>query len=409
MSQYQLPNIDPDVNTGTQLSQWLNLWANALETTQIGPTRPVGVSAGFLWIEDVSPTLWNMKVFDGVQDITIASMNPSTGQPIVGGLGTAAYADLMETLFDATPGAVMTTGAFGLAGNALNTTNYDTLSASGFYYNAAASTSGAPSAAANFRVFHHNISANEASQIAVLGLLSYSRSKAAGTWGAWVTNWNSSNLVKQTSSSDGAVGRALLTGAFGIGGSVIASADANAIGFGGLYGVTAGTANIPVGQAGAIISCVSGTSAATQLYVADVDSAMYVRSKAANVWGAWKTVSLSGGNPQVNNTLDKWINKGSVTGSAAVNPLDGGAQSAAMIGDTSFTFTTAGIPSGYSCVMTLQLYGGFVPTFPAGISWPDATVPAYDTAATYTFEFVNKSGTVSVSGFQSGNKMGVPA
>lgn len=91
---------------------------------------------------------------------------------------------------DATAGALMQVGAFGLGLNALGTTlqiaDFDTANVSGLYKGAGTGTSNGPSSnfAGMVLVMAHNT--NRCAQIAVspAGAL-YVRAKNAGTWGAW--------------------------------------------------------------------------------------------------------------------------------------------------------------------------------------------------------------------------------
>jgi hypothetical protein len=76
MSQANLV-ISPTVDTGTTLSEKLNAWREALYSMQRGATRPAYAIAGFQWIDEVSASEWVWYMYDGTQDIQIATFNPT--------------------------------------------------------------------------------------------------------------------------------------------------------------------------------------------------------------------------------------------------------------------------------------------------------------------------------------------
>lgn len=71
---------------------------NALANTHKGSNPPQGVVAGQMWIDDTNdPTSWLLKVFDGTDHISVASIDPTNNAvtPYSGGqlLGSAANKD----------------------------------------------------------------------------------------------------------------------------------------------------------------------------------------------------------------------------------------------------------------------------------------------------------------------------
>ena len=66
MSQFDMPTIDPTVNTGTQLfANWLNSWQDAVESSHAGAARPAYAKPGMLWIQQNTATDWVLYCFDG--------------------------------------------------------------------------------------------------------------------------------------------------------------------------------------------------------------------------------------------------------------------------------------------------------------------------------------------------------
>lgn len=90
MSQFDFGTIDPDTKTGTALAGDLNDWRDALNTLHAGPTRPAYAQTGMLWMKEISGTFWQLTLYDGTDDIVIATIDPSTG---VFSLPTSSIAD----------------------------------------------------------------------------------------------------------------------------------------------------------------------------------------------------------------------------------------------------------------------------------------------------------------------------
>lgn len=80
--QFDMPTIDPSVNTGTQLATWLNSWQDAIESSHAGPARPPYVKAGMIWILQNAANDWRLNLFDGAHDVLLARFDPTTGAPV---------------------------------------------------------------------------------------------------------------------------------------------------------------------------------------------------------------------------------------------------------------------------------------------------------------------------------------
>lgn len=66
---------------------------DALLSLHKGPSRPSYAEAGTLWLDDNS-TPWVLKIFDGSDDITIGTVNPSDNKFTLSGIGSAAMEDV---------------------------------------------------------------------------------------------------------------------------------------------------------------------------------------------------------------------------------------------------------------------------------------------------------------------------
>ena len=87
MAQYDYGNPQPPFS-GTQLNATLRNWRDALHTLHRGPSRPAYVQGGMLWIREVSSTNWELILYDGADDILIATINPSTNTVTPAGAAT---------------------------------------------------------------------------------------------------------------------------------------------------------------------------------------------------------------------------------------------------------------------------------------------------------------------------------
>jgi hypothetical protein len=169
-------------------------------------------------------------------------------------LGSAAYLDAQIDLHDITPDALMKVGAFGWGGPAYAVSDVDigglnAVTALYFISNGIGGPGGG--------IYEGwvRVSAITPGQYAFQEIYGnadhtlYRRALTAGVWGQWESTWDSTNLVKQTSPQDDTPGRALLTGAYGIGhGGIVLpdSTDLNTVTTVGMYRVNPGP-NVPEG------------------------------------------------------------------------------------------------------------------------------------------------------------------
>jgi hypothetical protein len=81
MSQAIFNTIVPSTTSGNQLATLLNNFKDAAVSGFSGTTRPSALQAGGYWIDLTNDALglWDFKIFDGTQDITIFTINKSTG------------------------------------------------------------------------------------------------------------------------------------------------------------------------------------------------------------------------------------------------------------------------------------------------------------------------------------------
>ncbi len=188
MTQFNMPTIDPAVNNGTQLSSWLNSWQDALESTHSGAARPTYVKSGMIWLKTVSATLWELYLYDGVNDIKLLTMNPSTNVVTVPG-----FAPMTETgwgIPDASPTSLRTA------------TDANLITVTGLWKLSAGPTNNGPTTS-SYHVIHMLFDTSKCQLAFVAGAVTsqmYTRTNASGAWGAWVpvlydTNWNALTLV----------------------------------------------------------------------------------------------------------------------------------------------------------------------------------------------------------------------
>jgi hypothetical protein len=79
MSSNIFDTIVPTTTSGNQLAAILNNFKDAIVSGFSGTTRPSQLQAGGYWIDTTDPTLWAYKMYTGVQDITIFTLNLNTG------------------------------------------------------------------------------------------------------------------------------------------------------------------------------------------------------------------------------------------------------------------------------------------------------------------------------------------
>jgi hypothetical protein len=92
MSQGIFSNIVPSTTSGNQLATLLNSFKDAVVSGFSGTSRPSALQAAGYWIDTTNdPTSWDFKIYTGTLDITVFTMNLTTG------LASIANAD---TLFE---------------------------------------------------------------------------------------------------------------------------------------------------------------------------------------------------------------------------------------------------------------------------------------------------------------------
>lgn len=80
MSQYNFGTINPETKSGTQLSNDLNNWRDALHSTHKGSTAPEVegvnyITEGMLWLDDTTANAWKLNIYDGTAWITIVTID----------------------------------------------------------------------------------------------------------------------------------------------------------------------------------------------------------------------------------------------------------------------------------------------------------------------------------------------
>jgi hypothetical protein len=79
MSQAVYSTINPAVTSGNQLAVLLTDLKDAIISGMSGTSRPTEIDPGGMWIDTTNdPTTWDFKIYDGVGDITVFTLNLST-------------------------------------------------------------------------------------------------------------------------------------------------------------------------------------------------------------------------------------------------------------------------------------------------------------------------------------------
>lgn len=81
MSQTIFSTIVPSTTSGNQLATILNDFKNALVSGCSGTSRPSALQAGGCWVDTTNDGVgtWDLKIYDGTQDITVFIVNKNTG------------------------------------------------------------------------------------------------------------------------------------------------------------------------------------------------------------------------------------------------------------------------------------------------------------------------------------------
>lgn len=316
MTQFTLPVIDPGVNTGTELSNWLNQWRPALESAHQGASRPSYAVPGMIWVNNANPSEWIVNVYDGTHDVPVLKFDPATGIPDapggdVVGPGTsvagnaAIFADATGKLLgqkavqsnttDTTAAALMINGAWGL-GNVASPllANIDDLNTrSGLYRIESAGTTGTKPPGTTVGVLIHvNYSAANIIRQIYLQISSsvaetyqvYTRMAMAGVW----NDWNEFPLADL----------------YGVGAtSLPILSTLNDFNLkGGLYKADGTTAGTKPGSTNGVVLVMpyTGNSVVRQVYMevngsADLVSVYTRQGRAGTTWGAWVPVYTDSG------------------------------------------------------------------------------------------------------------------
>jgi hypothetical protein len=76
--------IDPTATSGTDLADILNRTHQSLQSGQSGLTRPLDLTAGGLWVQQLSGGGMNLMLYDGTKDHIISSLSAPGGSITVG-------------------------------------------------------------------------------------------------------------------------------------------------------------------------------------------------------------------------------------------------------------------------------------------------------------------------------------
>lgn len=124
---------------------------------------------------------------DGSSWIKALSFDATSGQ--------ASGAAVQANSTDATAGALMKVGAFGLGATLAQSSDFNTESASGLFVNASASTPGAPTAVSNWHVINLYNAASVRTQIAFRPDDMRWRRYSSGSWQPWVKIMDHDNVA----------------------------------------------------------------------------------------------------------------------------------------------------------------------------------------------------------------------
>lgn len=208
MSQFDFGTIDPNSKSGAQLALDLNKFRDALNSGHKGSVRPSYAQAGMQWVRETSSTQWDLMFFDGDTDFAIRSINPTTNTLLqipssqIGGLGTAATANLTTSSTDTTAGKILKVADFGLGGSpATDTDDPDALQFSCFFR---AFNSAKMPTVATYSGIHIQREPGNARAAQIIWsdtpFEQYSRARSvSGVWSAWskpYSNTNTSSFIQ---------------------------------------------------------------------------------------------------------------------------------------------------------------------------------------------------------------------
>jgi hypothetical protein len=85
MSQNIFSSINPSTTSGSQLATLLNNFKDAVVSGMSGTSRPSELTAGGFWVDTSLVGYLLLKIYDGVSDITMVTVNLSSGTASLGG------------------------------------------------------------------------------------------------------------------------------------------------------------------------------------------------------------------------------------------------------------------------------------------------------------------------------------
>ncbi|QBJ01026.1 uncharacterized protein Rostov7_00137 [Vibrio phage Rostov 7] len=209
--------------------------------------------------------------------------NPTTVQAALSALKSAATKESQSSKTDAAANKLMLTGAFGLGGEAIASSNWNNITVSGFYTNSTSNQAELPIAALPLSLIHIQAGTN-ATQICGRTASDepqmWQRSKQNGTWGAWVEFADQRYRF---------------------------ISDANLAVKSGLYSlpISAGALNAPVPNASGTLLVIQGGSGenfVSQMWTQSSDltaERVFVRHKTSSGWTDWVEVYHTGNLPEV--------------------------------------------------------------------------------------------------------------
>ncbi|AIA10319.1 tail fiber protein [Vibrio phage X29] len=209
--------------------------------------------------------------------------NPTTVQAALSALKSAATKESQSSKTDAAANKLMLTGAFGLGGEAIASSNWNNITVSGFYTNSTSNQAELPIAALPLSLIHIQAGTN-ATQICGRTASDepqmWRRSKQNGTWGAWVEFADQRYRF---------------------------ISDANLAVKSGLYSlpISAGALNAPVPNASGTLLVIQGGSGenfVSQMWTQSSDltaERVFVRHKTSSGWTDWVEVYHTGNLPEV--------------------------------------------------------------------------------------------------------------
>lgn len=253
---------------------------------------------------------------------------------------TATSFAKQTTTSDTTTGSGLLVGAFGLGGDAIDggSTNANSLINGSFVRYETTETAGTAlnlpvlggtgSTSRHWLVLTFGISNRRvqyATEVFGTGTTkgrTFTRILHDSTWAPWNYLWDTANLVKQTSTTDGTAGSLMLVGAFGLGlttGINLSNIDSITIPTGIYNCVTATTGTKPSGLTSNMTVIVQSYDAdqVTQLLTETTTGRMFYRTYNVSAWNTWR--ELWGSNNLVKQTSSTDTTVGSILTMGASN------------------------------------------------------------------------------------------